>query len=60
MRCKMCGFMVKDSGYFDPMPKGTPVPVNEHALFMVKKGVLADGELLNKGNCRFGQILDIN
>jgi hypothetical protein len=37
LRYKRCGFMVEDSGYFDLMPKGTPVPVNEHALFMVKK-----------------------
>jgi uncharacterized Zn finger protein len=39
LRCKKCGFMFREGGYFDSMPKGTPVPVDGHSLFTVRKGV---------------------
>jgi hypothetical protein len=41
MRCKRCGFTVKDSGYFDPMPKGTSVPLKGRSPFKVKKEKLS-------------------
>jgi uncharacterized Zn finger protein len=37
LRCKRCGFMVKDSGYLDQMPKGASVPTDGSSLYAVRK-----------------------
>lgn len=42
LKCKRCGFMMKDSGYFDQMPGGTPVPEDGSSMYAVRKKGLAD------------------
>jgi predicted Zn-ribbon and HTH transcriptional regulator len=36
--CKKCGFIFKDSEYFDPIPKGKSVPLKGRSPFKVRKG----------------------
>jgi len=42
LRCKRCGFKIKESGYFDPLPLSTPESPNEPSNFVVIKEGLAD------------------